>query len=115
MAFGRSAARLLAAALCSPAPAATAIAEKLKLLEHDLHAAALLLRVLVLPLIEPQPALDVQRAALGAILRDRLALFAPRLDVDKDHFLAALAGLHLELPVDREAELANRSALGRHA
>src|SRR5688572_13024841 len=77
--------------------ATAAVAEKLELLEDDLHAAAFFLRVFVLPLIEPQASFDEQRPALGDILRDGFALFAPGLDVDVDDLLAALARLHLEL------------------
>src|SRR4051794_13704827 len=92
MSLGRTAARLLATATRTFAtasaatrarPASAAVAEELELLEHDLHAAALFLRVLVLPLVEAQAPFDVQRAAFGHILGDRLALFAPRLDVDE--------------------------------
>ena len=36
-----------------------AVAEKLKLLEDDLHPAAFFLRRLVFPLVEPKPAFDV--------------------------------------------------------
>ena len=83
--------------------------------EPDFHPALLFLRVLVFPLVEPEAAFDVERAALGHVLGDRLALFTPGLDIHENHFLAALARLHLELPVDRQRKLANRRALGRHA
>ena len=102
---------------CTTRAAATtaAITKELKLFEHYAHPAALFLGVLVLPLVELESTLDEERASLRAILRDRFALFAPRFDVYEDHLLAAFAGLHLKLAVDREAELANRRPLRRHA
>src|SRR6185369_2349574 len=102
-------------ACAAPATTAPAVTEKLEIFEHNLHPAALLLCVLVFPLVEPQTAFDEQWAPFGAILRDRLALLTPRLDVDVDHLFPAFAGLHLELTVDRQRELANRRAFRRNA
>ena len=46
--------------------------EELKILAHDLHATALFFRVLVLPLLKFQSALDKQRAPLRDVLGNRL-------------------------------------------
>src|SRR5687768_10292802 len=118
MAFG--CARLVEAGFgirpwASAAPATAAVTEKLELLQHHPHLAAFLLGVLVLPLIELQSTLHEKGPAFYAILGDRLALFAPGLDIDEDDFLAAFSGLQFELPVNREAKLAYWRPLGRHA
>jgi hypothetical protein len=69
----------------------------LDVVQHDLELAALLAGGLVLPLVELQAALDEERAALGAVLGDDLALLSPGLDVDERRLLAGLAALVLPL------------------
>src|SRR5687767_13124169 len=108
MAFGRARlvdAGLRAGAAASSTCTATAITKEFELFENDAHPAPFLFRILIFPLVELQPALDKKRSAFGDELGDGLALPAPRFDVHEDDFLATLAGLHLELAIDREREL----------
>ena len=60
-----------------------------------------------------QENLDEERTALGAILGDVLAGFAPGFDVDVGHLFAVGAGFVAELAVHGQAELADGGALRR--
>jgi hypothetical protein len=93
--------------------AAFAAAEELEVLEDNFHFAAFLTGRLVVPSVELEAAFDEERTALGQILGDGFALFAPGLDIDKGRLIAGGAGLVLELAVNRESELADGGALRR--
>src|SRR5690606_9287908 len=68
--------------------------------------------VLVVPLIQFQPTLDEEGAALAKVLSDDLGLLSPCVDVDEGHLLPALAGFRPVGAVDRQSEPGDGLALG---
>src|SRR4029077_3255945 len=72
--------------------------------QDDFQLALLLVSVLVFPLIELEPALDEEGAALFHVLGNDLRLTAKRLDIHKCHLFFALTRLGLPGAVDRQAD-----------
>ena len=87
-------------------------AEELEILAHHAELAALLAGGLVLPTVELETALDVDRAALLAVLAGDLGLTAPEGHVDEGRLLALLATLGGVDTVHGDAEIGDRASLG---
>src|SRR5262249_40239608 len=96
-------------ALAALAAALTAAAEKLDAVGDDLDRLALG-AVLRFPLTPVEPAVDADGAALREVLRAALALVAPNGDVEVVRLVAPVAARVLLTRVDGEAQLAHGGA-----
>ena len=98
------------AAGCRAATAGFVAGEELEGLANHLEFAAFLTGGLVVPGVEVESALDVDRATFGEVLLDGFRLAAPEGDVDKGGFLLLAFLVIRPCAVDREAELGDRGA-----
>jgi S-adenosylmethionine synthetase len=78
-------------AAAATAAAIFATAQKLEILPDHLEARALLAGGLVLPSIQLESALDVERAAFFHVFADDFGLASPKSDIDEGRLFAALA------------------------
>src|SRR5262245_35509613 len=119
---GRRAVRRAAVALARAAAGASARVaraalalrgDELPVLGRHRELAPLLAARLVLPLLEREAAVDEDRVALLEEAREVVSAHAPDRHVDEGRVLAHVAGLRLEAPRRRDADLADALAAGR--
>ncbi len=77
-----------------------------------MQLALFLVSVLVLPLVEFEPALDQERPPLFHVLGDDLGLAPEGIDIDESDLFLGLAGLGLPGPVDGQADAGDGGAFG---